>query len=133
MYTLDPCRAIRKYVQATKPFRRTDQFLVCYSGARKGQAASKMTIARWIRVCIEKAYRVKGEPLPTGLKAHQTRSQAATWAQFNNTTISDICKTATWSDGCTFARHYQLNLAGQCATARFANNVLQTVLDRRPN
>jgi hypothetical protein len=88
-----------------------------------------MMIARWIRICIQIAYVSLGKPLPTGLKAHQTRGVAASWAQFNGTSMLDICNTATWSDQCTFARHYQLNLAGQSASARFANNVLQTVLD----
>ena len=129
LYKLCPCRAIKFYIQATRLFRKTDQFFVCYSGPRKGEAASKMTIARWIRTCIQKAYVSLGKPLPTGLKAHQTRSVAASWAQFNGTSMLDICNTATWSDQCTFARHYQLNLAGQSASARFANNVLQTVLD----
>ena len=132
LYTIDPCRAIRRYVSATKAFRQTDQFFVCYQGARKGHAASKMTIARWIRSCIEEAYKARKVSLPTGLKAHQTRSQAATWAQFNSATILDICRTATWADECTFARHYQLNLAGNSSTARFSNSVLQTVLDKRP-
>jgi len=90
-----------------------------------------MTIARWIRKCIEMAYKSVNKPLPTGPKAHQTRSIAASCALFNGSSIADICKMATWSDECTFARPYRLNLAGQSATARFANNVLQTVLDRR--
>jgi len=128
-YRICPVRAIRLYLQATADFRRTDQLFVCYSGPRRGYAASKITIARWIRSCIQHAYKAIGKPLPTGLKAHQTRSVAASWAQFNGSSIADICKTATWSDGCTFARFYQLNLAGNTATARFANNVLQTVLD----
>ena len=116
---------------ATRSFRKTDQFFVCYGGPRKGLAASKMTIARWIRTCIERVYKTLDDTLPSGLKAHQTRSVAASWARFNGASISDICKTATWSDRCTFARHYQLNLAGRSATASFANSVLQTVLDDR--
>jgi len=130
LYTLCPCRAISVYKEVTKHFRKTDQFFVAFGGAKKGQAVSKMTIARWIRCCIQLAYKSQRQPLPTGLKAHQTRSVAATWAQFNGTSLLDICKTATWSDGCTFARHYQLNLAGHSATAKFANSVLQTVLNR---
>ena len=126
------CRAIRKYVEITKPFRRTDQFFVCYDGAKKGQAAHKTTIARWMRRGIQEAYRARGMDPPADLRAHQVRGMAATWAQFNHTNLTDICQAATWSSGCTFAKHYQLNLAGNCATARFAANVLQTVLDRRP-
>ena len=133
LHCVCPCRVIRLYMERTAAFRRTDQFFVCYEGAKKGQAAHKMTIARWMRRCIEEAYRATGRDPPTGLKAHSVRATAATWAQFNQTSMADICKTATWSSGCTFATHYQLNLAGNVSTARFAANVLQTVLDRRPN
>ena len=92
-----------------------------------------MTIARWVRRCISEAYKARGQNPPVGVKAHQTRHQAASWAQFNNTPIKDIVKTATWASECTFATFYQLNLAGNESTARFGTNVLQTVLDRRPN
>ena len=49
LYMCCVARAVDKYVQATRAFRRTDQLLVCFSGPRKGLAVSKMTIARWVR------------------------------------------------------------------------------------
>ena len=134
LYRLCPCRAIQKYINATAVFRQTDQFFVCYGkGPSRGKAASKMTISRWVRRCITEAYKASKVNPPKGVRAHSTRAQAATWAQFNNTPVSDIIKTATWSSECTFATHYRLNLAGNASTARFGTNVLQTVLDSHAN
>ena len=132
LYTLCIQRAVKKYVQATKAFRKSDQLLICFAGAKKGQAATKTTISRWVRTAVQSAYRARDLEPPQGIKAHDTRGVAASWAQFNNASLSDICDTASWSNQCTFATHYQLNLAGNRPSARFGNAVLQTVLDRRP-
>jgi hypothetical protein len=127
-----PCRAIDRYVKATRAFRKTDQLLVCFAnGPRKGQAASKLSISRWVRQAIQEAYKAQGLRPPNGIKAHSTRGQAASWAQFHNVAMSDICSSATWASDCTFATFYCLNLAST-NTTRFANGVLQTVLDGRP-
>lgn len=131
---LCPVRAVSKYLEATKAFRQTDALFVCFGeGPKKGCKASKATISRWVRICIQEAYQAKGQVPPEGIKAHQTRGQAASWAQFNGASITDICKSATWTSACTFARFYQLNLADNVSSARFATNVLQTVLDGRPH
>ena len=133
LYCICPCRAILKYVLVTKAFRKTDQFFVCYGdGPTKGQAASKATISRWVRRCISEAYLTRNRNPPKGLKAHQCRGIAATWAQFNNTSLNDILRSATWASSCTFATFYQLNLASNPSTASFGTNVLRTALDRRP-
>jgi len=132
LFTLCLRRAVRKYLLATKPFRKTDQLLVCFSGPNRGHAATKTTISRWVRRCIQEAYIACKQPLPEGIKAHDVRGMATSWAQFNSASLADICDTASWSQGSTFATHYQLNLAGNRPSARFGNAVLQTVLDGRP-
>jgi hypothetical protein len=131
-YTLCVRRAVKHYLTATAPFRQDEQLLVCFSGPRKGKAAAKATISAWVKKAITLAYKASRKELPTGIKAHQTRGMAATWAQFHNTSLKDICDTASWGDASTFAKHYQLNLSGNVPSARFANAVLQTVLDGRP-
>jgi integrase len=129
-YRLCVRRVVKKYLRATQSFRRTDQLLVCFQGQRKGLPASKPTISRWVRKAIEMAYKVLNKPLPEGIKAHQTRATAATWAQFYNASLKDICETASWGSTCTFAKHYQLNIADSSeATARFADAVFQAALD----
>ena len=131
LYKLCPCRAIKKYIEATAVIRRTDQLFICYgNGPSRGGPAHKTTIARWVRKGISEAYLAQNKNPPQGLKAHQTRAQAATWAQFNNTTMHDILKSATWASECTFATFYRLNLAGTESTANFGTNVLNTVFDR---
>ncbi|CAJ0968531.1 unnamed protein product [Ranitomeya imitator] len=49
-------------------------------GRRKGCAASKSTLARWIRATIQEAYRSMGMTVPAGIKAHSTRAVGASWA-----------------------------------------------------
>ena len=66
--------AIDKYVQATKAFHKTDRLFVCFAGPRKGQAASKMTISRWVRTAIKEAYISLGKDPPTGIKPHSTNT-----------------------------------------------------------
>jgi hypothetical protein len=131
-YRLCVRRAVKHYINQTAPFRQDEQLFVCFSGPRKGRAAAKATIAAWVKKAITLAYQALRKPLPTGIKAHQTRGIAASWAQFHNTSLRDICDTASWGDMSTFAKHYQLNLADNVPTARFANAVLQTVMDDRP-
>jgi hypothetical protein len=131
-YRLCLRRCLRKYLQITESFRSDEQLFVCFRGPNKGRAASKATISRWVRTAIQLAYQTSGHSLPTGIKAHQTRAYSASWAQFNNVSLSDICDTASWGNESTFVRHYQLNLAGDEPSARFGNAVLQTVLDGRP-
>ncbi|CAJ0937082.1 unnamed protein product [Ranitomeya imitator] len=80
LHSLDLVRALRKYVSRTASFRQTDALFVLPAGHRKGLAASKSTIARWIRSTIQEAYRVRGKPIPAGLKAHSARSVGASWA-----------------------------------------------------
>jgi hypothetical protein len=122
-------RVVSKYVEVTQPFRSSDQLLVCFGGSKKGGPAAKATISRWVRDCIKLAYSSQNLTLDGGVRAHDTRSVSATWAQFNNASLKDICDTASWSNSSTFATHYQLNIAGSEPSARFAEAVLQTALE----
>jgi integrase len=133
-YTLCVRRAVEKYMTITRSFRQPgdDHLFVCFHGARKGHAASKPTISRWVRSAIREAYKAIGQDPPNEIRAHDTRGVASTWAQFHNATLRDICDTASWEHSSTFVKHYQLNLAVGESSARFGNAVLQTVLDGRP-
>jgi hypothetical protein len=132
LYTLCVRRAVLRYLEATKSFRKSDALFICFKGKRKGQKAHKDSIARWVKRAIELAYKAIGKTLQGPITAHSTRGMATTWAKFNNASLSDICDTASWSQASTFTRHYQLNLAGGEPSARFANAVLQTVFEGRP-
>ncbi|CAJ0941089.1 unnamed protein product [Ranitomeya imitator] len=57
LHTLDVVRALRRYISRTAHFRKSDALFVLPEGHRKGLAASKSTIARWIRSAIQESYR----------------------------------------------------------------------------
>ncbi|XP_073429998.1 uncharacterized protein [Dendrobates tinctorius] len=95
LHTLDLVRALRRYVSRTAPFRQTDSLFVIPEGRRKGLAASRSTIARWIRLTIQEAYRIRGAPVPTGIRAHSTRTVGASWALRHQASAEQVCKAAT--------------------------------------
>ncbi|CAJ0940690.1 unnamed protein product [Ranitomeya imitator] len=68
LHTLDVVRALRRYISRTAHFRKLDALFVLPEGHRKGLAASKATIARWIRSAIQESYRVRGSPVRRGLE-----------------------------------------------------------------
>jgi hypothetical protein len=119
-------------LKATEPFRIDEQLLVCFGGPNKGRKALKATISRWVCTAIELAYQSLGKALPEGIKAHQTCAVSASWAEFHNVSLTDICDTASWGNESTFVKHYQLNLSGNKPTVRLGNVVLQTVLSVSP-
>ena len=62
-------------------------------------------------MAIERAYSHFEKPTPLGVKAHSTRGQGASWAEFNKVSPDAICRAATWKRLHTFARHYRLDIA----------------------
>ncbi|CAJ0934919.1 unnamed protein product [Ranitomeya imitator] len=93
LHSLDLVRALRKYVSRTASFRQTDAMFVLPAGHRKGLATSKSTITRWIRSTIQDAYRVRGKPIPAGLKAHSTRLKSQlTQAELSYSSVLDGMK-----------------------------------------
>lgn len=105
-----PIRALRRYVDATSGFRRSDALFLCYGGHRRGCALSKQRLSHWIVEAVLRAYERKGLPLPP-VKCHSTRGVSASWAALKGVPLADICAAATWASPCTFARFYRMNVA----------------------
>ncbi len=61
------------------------ELLVCYGPPKRGLPASKQTLSRWIVDAINIAYESSDLPLPMGVKAHSTRSVAASKASLYRT------------------------------------------------
>ena len=57
-----------------------DQLLVGFSGAKKGKAVQKLTISRWIVLCIKICYALAKKQLPGGLWGLTTRTKDVTTA-----------------------------------------------------
>uniref|UniRef100_A0A6I8RZ83 Tyr recombinase domain-containing protein n=1 Tax=Xenopus tropicalis TaxID=8364 RepID=A0A6I8RZ83_XENTR len=127
LHSLDVVRALRKYTERTRAFRRCQSLFVIPSGPRRGQAASKTSIARWITEAIRRAYLTKGKPLPKGIRAHSTRAIGASWAWHNSASLDQICKAATWSSVHTFTKFYRIDTFAS-AEASFGRKVLHAVV-----
>ncbi|KAL0161370.1 hypothetical protein M9458_045095, partial [Cirrhinus mrigala] len=77
-----PVRALDAYVHRVAPWRR------------RGLPATKQTISRWIVEAILLAYESSGLPPPLGVKAHSTRSMAASKSFLAGIPLQDICNAA---------------------------------------
>ena len=107
---LCPIRALRRYVDATSVFRRSDALFLCYGGHRRGCALSKQRLSHWVVDAVRRTYEDKGLPVPP-VRCHSTRGVSASWAALKGVPLTDICAAATWASPCTFARFYRLNVA----------------------
>ncbi len=84
--------------------------LVCYGPPKRGISATKQTLSRWIVDAISIAYVSSDLPSHLGVKAHSTRSVAASKAFLAGVSMQDICNAAGWSTPLTFVRFYGLDM-----------------------
>jgi len=104
---------LNAYLNATQAMRTsTDskQLFLCYGSYKKGAPVSKQRISSWLKEVVRDAYKLSGLPPPQGVKGHQVRSQAASWAEAAGVDPQKICDAATWRTGNMFAKHYRLDL-----------------------
>ena len=102
-------RCLKWYLKRTEHFRKSDRLFVLYGPNKKGQLASKASIARWVTSAIKEAYVRLGSPMDFSPKAHSTRKVAATWAEFAHCPLQEILRAALWSSHSTFVNFYKLD------------------------
>ncbi len=105
-----PVRALDAHVHRAALWRKADQLLVCHGPPKKGLPASKRTLSWWIVDAVTVAYESSDLPSPLGVKAHSTRSVAASKAFLAGVPMQDICDAVGWSTPLTFIRIYDLDL-----------------------
>ncbi|KAI2647353.1 ORF V: Enzymatic polyprotein [Labeo rohita] len=105
-----PVRALDAYVHRAARWRKSDQLFVCYGPPKRGLPASKQTLSRWVVDAILSAYEASDLPPPLRVRAHSTRSMAASKAFLAGVPMQDICNAAGWSSPLTFVRFYELDL-----------------------
>ena len=120
-------RAIKVYLASTASFRKADALFVVSEGPRRGLAASKSTIAKWIRQTIVQAYSIKGRAPPFPVRAHSTRAVSVSWAFRHQASVIQVCKAATWSSVHTFSKFYKLDVEAS-ADASFGRKVLSAAV-----
>ncbi|KAK7910458.1 hypothetical protein WMY93_015142 [Mugilogobius chulae] len=110
-HLLCPVRALRHYIERTAGFRRTDQLFVAFGARSRGAPLSSQRLAHWICRAVHMAYEAQGQLPPAGLRAHSTRSVAASTALLRGVSVEDICLAASWSSSSTFVQSYLLDVA----------------------
>ena len=111
-----PVQALDAYIHRAAMWRKADQLFVCYGPPKRGLPATKQTLSRWIVDVITTAYESLDLP-PLGVKAHSTRSMAASKAFLSGVSMQDICNAAGWSTPLTFVRFYGLDLRSTPGTS----------------
>ena len=106
-------RAVRYYLEQTKDVRgeRKKLFITYKKGHEK--EVHMNTISSWLKKTIHFAYDSSKEEdqRVTGVKGHQVRSMAASWALYNKASMQDIMNACSWKNPSTFTRFYLKDLA----------------------
>jgi len=111
--TLCVKRALSFYLKSTKEYRSKEganPLFLAYGLEKRGQAISKQRISEWLKLTISLAYANMGASPPQGVKAHQVRKAATSWADMAGVDPQLICNAATWSSDSMFARYYHLDI-----------------------
>ena len=120
-----PVWALNWYLSRTSDLRGKEKFLFISSREPYTRAAQS-TIAGWVREAINSAYRDLSaqERRELGVRAHDTRGVAASWALLARVPIQEIMDAAPWKTPVTFARHYLKDLPN--LKGRFGRAVIST-------
>jgi len=118
-------RALNEYVRRSGTYRLdgATQLFVAYGGRVKGKPISKQRLSNWLVECIKFTYEKHILPVPDGVKGHQTRKMAVTYADMAGADPQTICEAATWQNTNTFARFYRLDAVAN-SDAEFGRRVL---------
>ena len=118
-----PLRALRWYLKLTKPLRGEEKALF-FTSKEPYKKASKSTVAGWVKEAISGAYShlTREQREQIGIRAHDTRGVATTWAATVGVPFEDSMDAAAWSRPQTFARFYLKDLPS--VRGRFSRAVM---------
>ncbi len=104
-----PVRALDAYVHRAAMWRKADQLLACFGPPK--EVVLLLADPQSVDVdAIHIAYESSELPSPMGVRAHSTRSVAASKAFLAGVPIQDICNAAGWSTPLTFVRFFGLDM-----------------------
>ena len=120
-----PVRALKWYLELTKPLRGDEKALFIRS-REPYTKATKSTVAGWVKEAIAGAFShlTKERRQRMGIRAHDTRGVATTWATMAGVPFEAIMDAAAWSRPQTFAQFYLKDLPA--TKGRFSRAVLVT-------
>ena len=99
-----PVRCLKAYLNRTRELRGSiDQLFVTTMEPRR--PLSKTALSRWIVALVRRAYEKLDQPAPS-IRAHDTRSQSASWAYYSGVPLPEIMASAGWRTQTTFQQVY---------------------------
>lgn len=126
-HTLDVHRALRKYIDRSSSFQKSESLFISFQPASLSRRVSSSTIACWLKACIAMTYDQQHLSRPRRITAHSMRSAATSVAWATQASLLEICRAATWSSPTPFIRNYKLDKFVS-AEVVFGRRVLQKVL-----
>ena len=112
---LCPVRMLRRYGEVTATLRGDGSalFLPINSAAPRARPVTANTVSAWIKAVIKDAHETLGEAdlKLAGRSAHEVRALAASWAEFNNISLTDIMSNCSWKTPTIFSTFYYRNVA----------------------
>ena len=125
-------RAVKFYLSRTREVRQGRKRL--FLAYKKGHTSDicKNTISSWIRKTVILAYEKSGkeDQQVAGVRAHDVRGMASSWALLKNASIEDILQACSWRSHSTFTRFYLKDLTriqGDLLRLGPVNTALHTV------
>jgi hypothetical protein len=122
-----PVETLKAYIDRTREIRPDGCNRLFISLKKPHKAVSRDTLSRWIVDTIKLAYQRRSLDPPVGVRAHDTRAVASSWAAFAGVPMHIIMRTASWRSQTTFTSCYLKDMLGQDAA------LAKAVLDRRPS
>ena len=101
-------RALRYYLDRTEQIRGERRRLFISYKTGFNRDIHMNTVSSWIKAVINRAYENSSEKdlEITGVKAHQVRAVAASWAFYSNASIGSIMNACSWKNASTFTLFY---------------------------
>ncbi|XP_006820442.1 uncharacterized protein LOC102805810 [Saccoglossus kowalevskii] len=114
---LCPVRALAYYKKRTSGVRRGQRSMfVCYQKGKQSSAASKFTLARWVKETIYHAYSDKYLSTEAGkvtAKMHDLRGIGNTLAFASGASLAQVLAAGSWKTSNTFLSYYLKDLAAE--------------------
>jgi integrase len=130
--SLCPVRALRFYLDRTKPLRGDNTQLFISMVGEKKTPVCKNTIASWVKNTVLEAYRTAPGKDMENLKvsSHEVRALATSTAFYSNVAMEEVLKAARWANQSTFTTFYLRDVAEDLEGIKRLGpiNVAQSVL-----
>ena len=112
--TLCPVRALRWYLDRTKPTRKGRRPLFLPLRATESGQIGANTVSAWLKATVLKAYEVASGSEEVmrvqRVRAHDIRAFSASWSLLRNVSLPSIMRACRWKSHTTFTNFYLRDL-----------------------